>query len=253
MFALVCEFSLPPPPAPPTLFPLFIGKWRRKAKSLYTSRFYYFTGGTFRNCKMYTGNPIRQRNENSNYVAYFYESGIVQKYLDGQKSFLAITDERIPSKYDFSSDIVRRKSFYHIPTVEQIIASGYLAIPKGDPINAIISDNKHTSWLGLDDVIGQIRNRYELYQKNMYDLELGKCAAINTLYTHEALHGPSDSRTEYSLGKRLDKLYSEQREERTNLWRDVSRLKLLLPENAQKYLSAYRKLSILEESKGDQQ
>jgi hypothetical protein len=155
------------------------------------------------------------------------------------------------STYDFSSDLTGRTGFYHAPTVEQIIASGYLAVPRSDPVEAIISDKKHTSWLGLDDLIGQIRNRYDLYYKNMYELELAKCAAINTVYTHEAWHGPTDSRVEYSLGKRLDRLYSEQREERVNLWRDVSRLRLLVPENAQQYLSAYRKLSILEDSEGD--
>jgi len=86
----------------------------------------------------------------------------------------------------------------------------------------------------------------------MYELELAKCSAMNTVYTHEAWHGPTNSRVEYSLGKRLDKLYKDQRDERTNLWRDISRLRLLLPENAQKYLTAYRKLSILEDSKGDE-
>jgi hypothetical protein len=201
---------------------------------------------------MYTGNPIKLRNENPNYVAYFYESGVVQKYLASKKGLLAGFNAGPPATYDFSSDRIHGTGFLRIPTVEQIIANGYLAIPKSDPVEAILSDKKHTSWLGLDDVIWQIRNRYELYQKNMYELELGKCAAINTLYTHEAWHGPSDSRAEYSLGKRIDKLYKDQREERTNLWRDISRLKLLLPENAQKYLTAYRKLSILEDSKGDE-
>jgi hypothetical protein len=200
---------------------------------------------------MLTGNPIGQRNENPNYVAYFYESGIVQRYLDSKNSLLAGLSSPTRSTYDFSSDLTGRTGFYHAPTVEQIIASGYLAVPRSDPVEAIISDKKHTSWLGLDDLIGQIRNRYDLYYKNMYELELAKCAAINTVYTHEAWHGPTDSRVEYSLGKRLDRLYSEQREERVNLWRDVSRLRLLVPENAQQYLSAYRKLSILEDSEGD--
>jgi hypothetical protein len=202
---------------------------------------------------MFTGNPIRQCNENPNYVAYFYESGIVQRYLDSKNSLLAGLSYWAPSTYDFSSDLTRGTGFVHTPTVEQIIANGYLAIPKGDPVKAIISDKKHTSWLGLDDVIGQIRKRYELYEKNMYEIELAKCGAINTVYTHEAWHGPSDSRTEYSLGKRLDKLYKDQRDERTNLWRDISKLRLLLPENAQKYLTAYRKLSILEDTNGDGQ
>ena len=72
----------------------------------------------------------------------------------------------------------------------------------------------------MDDVIGQIRNRHDLYQKNIYELELAKCAVINSLYKHEAYHGPADSKVEYT-------------------------------ENAQQYLSAYRKVSILEDDKGD--
>ena len=58
---------------------------------------------------------------------------------------------------------------------------------------------------------------------------------------------------EYSVNKRLDELYSDQRDERVNLWRDVSRLRIQLPENAQQYLSAYRKVAILEDTKGDVQ
>lgn len=211
---------------------------------------YHCAGGNS-DTKMYRGEQAWRHNRDSQYVAYFYESGVIQKYLDSNKSLFAGTDRKPPAAYDFSSDLVGGTAFHRVPTVEQIIASGYLAIPRGDPVEAIISDKKHTSWLGLDDVIGQIRHRYEVYEKNMYELELGKCSAINTLYTHEAWHGPTDSRAEYSLGKRLDKLYKDQRDERTNLWRDISKLRLLLPENAQKYLTAYRKLSILEDSDGD--
>jgi len=201
--------------------------------------------------KMNTGNPISGHDQNPNYVAYFYESGIVQKYLNSMKSPLADLNSTSPSTYDFSSDLTGKTRFYHGPTVEQIIASGYLAIPKSDPVKAIISDKKHTSWLGLDDVISQVRKRHELYQTNMYGLELAKCAAMNSVHDHEAHHGPADSRIEYSLNKRLDKLYKDQREERINLWQDTSKLRLLLPENAQQYLAAYRKLSILEDYKGD--
>lgn len=185
------------------------------------------------------------------YVVYFYESGLSEKYRQRQNHILAQPNYGPPVGYDFSSDLTGRTTFPHPPTVEQIIANGYFAVPKGESETAIISDKKHTSWLGLDDVIGQIRHRYEVYQSNIYDLEVSKCAAINSFYTHEAWHGPSDSKVEYSVSKRLDKLYSEQREERINLWRDVSRLKLQLPENAQQYLASYRKASILENSEGD--
>ncbi|MBN2269961.1 MAG: hypothetical protein JXN61_05060 [Sedimentisphaerales bacterium] len=200
---------------------------------------------------MFTGNPVRQRNENPNYVAYFYESGIVQRYLDSKGSLLAGLLSPAPSTYDFSSDLTGRTAFHHGASVEQIIANGYLAIPRADPVAAIISDKKHTSWLGLDDVIGQIRRRYELYAQNMYELDIAKCAAANCLHNHEAYHGPADSRIAYSVNKRLDGLYRDQRAERVNLWKDISKLRLALPENAQSYLTAYRKLSILEDSQGD--
>ena len=185
------------------------------------------------------------------YVVYFYQSGRFESYLQHQKNLLAGLSYGPIGTYDFSSDLVGRARFNRYPTVEQIVANGYFAASKNDPIEAIISDRRQTAWLGLDDIIGQIRHRYQVYQRNIYEIEISKCAAINSFYTHEAWHGPSYSRVEYSMNKRLDKLYMNQREERINLWRDVSRLRLLLPEKAQEYLTAYRKVSILEDEKGD--
>jgi len=186
-----------------------------------------------------------------NYLVYFYQSGRFESYLQHQKKLLAGPNYGPAAVYDFSSDLIGQPRSYRPATVEQIIANGYFAVARTDPVEAMISDRKHTSLLGLDDVIGQIRHRYEVYDRNVYDLEISKCAAINTFYTHEAWHGPSDTKLEYSVNKRLDKLYTDQREERINLWRDVSRLRLLLPEQAQQYLAAYRKVSILEDQKGD--
>ena len=60
-----------------------------------------------------------------------------------------------------------------------------------------------------------------------------------------------NSREAYSLSKSLREFYEQQRDERVRLWQDVSRLKLALPEQAQQYLSAYRKVSILDGSEGD--
>ena len=185
------------------------------------------------------------------YLVYFYQSGRFDKYIQRQRDVPAGVNYGPLASYDFSSDLVRRPRWYQHQTVEEILTRGYLAIPKSDPTEAIISDRMRTAWLGLDDVIGQIRHRYEAYERNTYEIEISKCAVINTFYTHEAWHGPSDNRLEYSVNKRLDRLYQEQREERINLWRDVSRLRLLLPEQAQQYLAACRKVSILEDDRGD--
>jgi len=185
------------------------------------------------------------------YVPYFYAAGRFTLY-DLPRPHAPLEVRFVPaSSYDLTSDLTERRAYFVPQTVEQVIRRGYLAIPQSEPETALISDKKHTAGLGLDDVIGQIRRRYEVYDKNIYELEWSKCEAINCLYRHESYHGPTDSKVEYSVSKRMNDLYQEQREERTNLWRDVSRLRLQLPENAQQYLSAYRKVSILEDDQGD--
>lgn len=186
-----------------------------------------------------------------NYVVYFYESGLSTQYQQRQKNLLAKPNYGPTALYDFSSDLSGKPTWPVPQTVEDVIRNGYFSIPKSEPETSLISDRKHTAWLGLDDLVGQIRHRYEVYQGNIYDIEVAKCAVINTFYTHEAWHGPSDSRVEYSVNKRLDKLYEGQRDERITLWRDVSKLRLLLPETAQQYLRSYRKVAILEDSGGD--
>jgi hypothetical protein len=197
---------------------------------------------------MYPNMTIGKPHLGPGYVPYFYASGRFVSY-DLPRSAASLEVRFVPaSSYDFTSDLIQRRGYPAHQTVEQVIRRGYLAIPESEPETALISDRKHTASLGLDDVISQIRRRYD---RNIYDLEWAKCEAINCLYRHEGYHGPPDSKVEYSVSKRMNDLYMEQRAERVNLWRDVSRLRLELPENAQQYLSAYRKVSILQGDKGD--
>ena len=220
---------------------------------------------TFINADIFTTQKIRitggKMNQNqlstmpqseSGYMPYFYQSGLFLSYnLPGDRHPVSAYSN-LSSGYDFTSDLIgQRKIYPAFDTVEDIIRRGYLAVPESDPETAIISDKGLTAKLGLDDVIGQIRNRHSIYQENIFALELAKCAAVNAKYAHEAYHGPTDSRVEYSTNKRLDELYSEQRLERVTLWRDVSRLRLQLPETAQNYLTSYRKISILADQEGD--
>ena len=187
------------------------------------------------------------------YVPYFYQSGKFLAYGIPHRGPESSYFGKI-SGYDFTSDLVPKKlTWPRQPTVEDIIQRGYFAIPKSEPETAIISDKKQTSGLGLGDIISQVRQRYEIYERNNYQIELGKCYAISSMLYIEAMRGciPQDSREAYSISKSLREFYEQQRDERTKLWQDVSRLKQSLPEQAQQYLSAYRKVSILEDdSKG---
>jgi hypothetical protein len=189
---------------------------------------------------------------NLGYVPYFYQSGKFLVYglpnISSDSSYFSRT-----SRYDFSSDIVPKKGRPMGQTVEDIVNRGYFAIPRSEPEAAIISDKKHTSGLGLNDIIGQIRQRYEIYDRNIYQIELGKCYALNSIFYLEAERGGVrlSSREAYSLSKSLREFYEQERDERVRLWQDVSRLKQALPEQAQNYLTAYRKIAILEGDKGD--
>ena len=187
----------------------------------------------------------------SGYVPYFYQAGLFQLYnvpIDradsGADQTLTVPHDRAASAYHVSS-------IDRMQTVEQIVANGYFAAPQGDAVTAIISDKQQTLWLGLDDVIGQIRQRHEIYERHLYQIELGKCAAMNSLYTAEAYQGPADSKQFYSRHKRLQELYEQERDERVSLWKDVSRLRQTLPESAQAYLGARRRVEALENTTGE--
>jgi len=188
------------------------------------------------------------------YVPYFYQSGKFLTYdIPYRSSKSAYFGES--AGYDFTSDIIGpKRTWPKGPTVEDIISMGYFAAPKSDPETAIITDKKHTSKLGLDDVISQVRDRYQIYERNIYQIELGKCYAMNSIFSVEADRGgvSMSSREAYSLSKSLREFYEQQRDERRSLWADVSKLKLLLPEQAQSYLSSYRKLAILDGLEGDE-
>ncbi len=201
---------------------------------------------------MYTTNSPNSPALSGGYVPYFYEAGLFLSYNEPRERM------RQPpplsgsyAGYDFSSD-TSSDSHFHPQTVEQIITHGYFSIPGGDPETAIISDKKQTSWLGLEDTIRQVRNRHDLYQRNMYELHQGVCEADNAIFRQVAAQGaPADNRQQYSASKLTQELYEQMRLERVTLWKDVSRLKQSLPEVAQNYLAAYRKVAILEDNGGD--
>jgi hypothetical protein len=187
------------------------------------------------------------------YVPYFYQSGLYRfNAIPSSGSTPSRTGQGY-AQYDFSSEVNPWSPSREPQTVEQIIAHGYFAAPRSEPEFALISDRKHTSWLGLEDAIQLIRGRYEVYQRNLYDIEFSKCSAVNSLLHLIAERGdkPSDSREAYAMNKTLQRLYQEQREERVSLWQDVARVRQTLPEVAQLYLSAYRKMEILDGKGGD--
>jgi len=181
------------------------------------------------------------------YVPYFYYRGLHISYALPAIRVPRYTINSTRSGYDFSLAAPRTGPLEHPQTVEQIIARGYLVVPYSAPETAILTDKGQTSWFGLDDLISQIRRRYDIYQHNMYEIDRAQCSAVNSLFSIEASRGsmPANSKEVYGLNKVLQKLYMQQMDERVRLWQDVSRLRLTLPEAAQSYLSVYRKLSVL--------
>jgi len=202
---------------------------------------------------MYPNQTLNVPAGQAGYVPYFYESGRFLAYPLPSQNVPRQVGYQAASSYDFSSDILGGRPFDRIQTVEQVITQGYFSVPGGDPVTAIISDKKHTSRLGLDDIISQVRHRQDLYDQNMQEIDESMCEANNALFRQVAAQGqPADNRQQYAASKAVQGLYEQKRMERQNLWRDVSRLRLVLPENAQQYLTAYRKVSALESFLGDE-
>jgi hypothetical protein len=181
------------------------------------------------------------------YQPYLYQSGRFQTYGVLSWTPSSRTPFRSEAATYFSSPQLGRP-WDRLFTVEQIIAHGYFSVPYALPETGLISDKLHTSRMGLEDLVSQIRGRTALYQKNMEELALAQCEADNAVFRQEADQGhPADARQRYSANKRIQDLYQEQREERVNLWKDVSRLRLAFPELTQSYLASYRKMSLLDD------
>jgi uncharacterized protein YbgA (DUF1722 family) len=137
-------------------------------------------------------------------------------------------------------------------TVEDVITQGYLAMPPSFPETALLTDRAHTAWLGLDDTVHQIRHRLQIYERNTYDIERSKCDLLTHLLQWQNHAGHyANYKLETKLREDLRELYSEQRAERVSAWRDIARLRQTLPEVAQTYLSAQRKIDILDAPTGD--
>lgn len=179
------------------------------------------------------------------YVPYHYASGRFHHY-----GTLTMPSARTPyrhASYNFSQ---LRTAWSGPPpqTVEGIIAQGYLAIPPSDPDFSLIADKHHVGWLGLDDAVRQIRLRKDIYQNHMEELTLSMCEANNAVHRQEADQGaPANERQRDAANKMIQDSYEQQRNERVNLWRDVTRIQATLPELVQSYLSSGRKRSILSE------
>jgi len=193
-------------------------------------------------------NPQSMPSSTGAYMPYFYEAGLYLWHpLPGIQAPTA-AQYGSSGGYDFTSDLTQKTFLPQSQTVEQIIQKGYLAIPQSDPETAIITDKQHTSWQGLEEVIRQVQDRQQLSQHIIYDLEQAKCAAVSNLYEQVAYQAqPLSSKQIYALNKRLDDLYSEQRKERLDLWRDVSKVRQIIPEHTESYLSSYRKVALLNE------
>lgn len=133
-------------------------------------------------------------------------------------------------------------------TVEQLVDQGYFAAPKRESETAILNDRLDTSWLGLDDVLTQVRQRQEIYKQNMLDLQWSECYAFNEL----ARGGWPATQEQYVIyDRRMQDLRADKRAERVSLWRDVSRIRDRIPESAQQYLSTLRKIELLDDVDGD--
>ena len=195
-------------------------------------------------------NPMVLSGDRDAWYHYLYGCHQLCRYLPASQQSQPYPSPAAP--YDFSRQAVSALDDQGPQTVEQLITRGYFAAPPGEPETAILSDKRATAWLGLDDVIRQVQQRLAIYERNIYEIDLAKCEAINALFVWESQYGwPASSKEQYILGKRLQALYADQRAERVSVWKDISRLRQSLPEVAQQYLSAHRKIQILDEPGGE--
>ena len=135
-------------------------------------------------------------------------------------------------------------------SVDQVVMNGYMPICHTEPIGGILGDGKTASWMQVDDLICQIRSRYEIYSLHMYGLLREEILTRNAAMNWHRPPGWTPMEDPDVL-RSVQALESQRRQERTGLWRDVSQLRQSLPQLAREYLSAHRRSEILRD--GDDQ
>ena len=185
------------------------------------------------------------------YVPEVYRERTYHLYGHPSRVHRALSRSEPDTTYNFSTLRTTGRLDDGPQTVEQLIRQGYLSIPNSEPETAVISDRKSTSWMGLDNAIAQIRGRQQIYRANIDAIDQSMCDAVNELYGHEAAQGHTATDGQRrTLAQRLQDLSEEKRAQRIQEWKDESRLRQDLPETARQYLSAYRKLAMLEDDDG---
>jgi hypothetical protein len=135
-------------------------------------------------------------------------------------------------------------------SLERILSDGRLSVPRAEPAEAMLIDRQRTQQLGLDDVITQIQWRYDLYRQHMDELQQTELTVLNAHHTWHDPWGIVDDRRDPELRRELDSVEQQRRAERLSLWRDLSRLRQAVPDWAERYLSAYRKVQLVKDGGG---
>ena len=108
----------------------------------------------------------------------------------------------------------------------------------------LFADKKRTCYLGLEDIISQIRKRYDIYESNVRVLEYSKIKLSENFYQWPQIHGFWPPGQKEMFSDQMNRLYQKQLDEKVSLWKDISKLKLMLPESLNDYLSIKRKSDI---------
>jgi len=133
-------------------------------------------------------------------------------------------------------------------SVDELIGDGRLMIPLGDSVTAMLTDRLHADWLNVDDTILQIQQRHSIYEQNVRELEQSRLSALNLMHSFPKFLERVSPTDYQGVRRMLDDIDGQHRQERIQFWRDVSRLRQTLPETVQEYLSAYRKMQLLNSS-----
>ncbi|MFW6061185.1 MAG: hypothetical protein ACOC93_00095 [Planctomycetota bacterium] len=129
-------------------------------------------------------------------------------------------------------------------TVDYVLTYGRMARPHSDPMLAGLYDRKNISSMVLDDLIQQAHSRIELYRRHLSELDDQEIALRNA--SRRCLRPPGwEPQDDPEILRDLQNIDDQRRRERLDFWRDMSRLRLMVPESAEAYLGASRRLAAL--------
>lgn len=131
-------------------------------------------------------------------------------------------------------------------SIEDLLQGVWRPTGSPDMVAGLFHDRLQAQTLELSDVLEQIKQRLDIYQKHFDELEQAKLDVTNVRHHWLDPIRRNGVATDPDLVSAIEDFNAQQRQERLSCWKDLSSLRQQVPEHWRQYLNAARQYHLID-------